>query len=588
MVQEAPWRADRLRERGYAGVVREATAVSRSALTTLMAAVVACSSAPPPVARPDPAVIARADAEILSGCYDCLVAAQTIYRRLATGPARAALLGSLFEADLLIALREKELGIPPSDAIDEARRIAGELPHEIEPARYLALVDAVPPEQLGQPRRATMAHILTHAPKLFAPGARDWLAGGKLRPVVREYLQRTIDCMYPTAAVLSAASGVPAQGGPLSAPPDPTDPAVPADPRALAAPANGLVAPPPPVAPPPDAPPLIAFRAAACGLGSIDALTTVRDREPRFIETSLFIAAIEIAIAGDVGPGWARARLTEVLGRFPSSPAVLYLTASYEQLVGNFTDALALYEQTLALQPLHERALLGRVVCLSNLDRPLDAIHAATQLIELGVDNASEAYYWRAWNHHKIKRLADARSDISSAKQRSTTPVVLSLAGVVAYDQNELDPAEADLEAAIALAPGDCTARWYLAMVARQRRRMLVTGQSFEATMLCYRARVADSTSRRDSLQARSDLDPAYRAGMIASLQASIDNDGRQQRQCAFLAASHHASAGDLTGAARLLELVGEDPELAARVAKLRGTLGKLRHTPKAATKATR
>ena len=79
--------------------------------------------------------------------YDCLIDAREMYRKL---PAAAK--AWVFETDLLIALREKELGLAASDALTEARRIAKELPRELEAGRYIELVEAIPAASWGRCR----------------------------------------------------------------------------------------------------------------------------------------------------------------------------------------------------------------------------------------------------------------------------------------------------------------------------------------------------------------------------------------------------------------------------------------------------
>src|SRR3954447_26203559 len=97
----------------------------------------------PRIAMPSPPQLAAADAAMLRGCYDCLIEARDIYRRLAAGSRAAPAAAWVFEADLVIALRENEIGLPASDALTEARRIARELPRELEAGRYIELVEQV-------------------------------------------------------------------------------------------------------------------------------------------------------------------------------------------------------------------------------------------------------------------------------------------------------------------------------------------------------------------------------------------------------------------------------------------------------------
>jgi tetratricopeptide (TPR) repeat protein len=498
-----------------------------------------------PIARPQPAALAAADAELLQGCYDCLLEARASYRRLAAGGERPRGLARVFEADLLIALREKELALPPSDALVEARRIAAELPPGVEPGRYLALVDAIPSEPMGSPRREILAFRNAQQALVARLDAeRAWLSTGRLRAPVRDYLRLALDCAYPRPQDTQ-----------------PVESGAPAAPRPLAQ-------------------PLLAYRAEICGFGVASALAAVRDREPRFVETSFFIANIEMVEAAQGGPGHAKAHLAEALARFPASPAITYLTASFNEFIGDYGGALRLHDRTLALRPAHDLALLGRTICLTNLARPQEAIDAATELVTSRAGNLVEAYYWRAWNHRTLAQLAEARADITAARDMMTTARILSLAGIIAYDQRDLDPAQADLEAAIAAAGEDCTARWYLGLVHRQRKRWLDSGHAFEAAMGCYRERAQATTERIRTLESRADLDPTYRAGQIARLEASVVADARQQHTAALIAGNDDAAGGDLASAKTLAEIAAEDPALADRVAKLRARLDKPRGSP--------
>ena len=492
----------------------------------------------PPAVRADPARLARADAELLQGCYDCLVAARTDYRALAAGANRPVLLSRVFEADLLLALREKELDLPASDAIAEARRIAAELPLELEAARYVALVDAISGDPPGESRNEVLASAAAHA---LSPDERaelrTWLSRSLLRPPIRDYLRLALDCAYPVTGGVR--------------PPEA---------------ARG-------------ASPLLAYRAAICELGLVSALSAVRDREPRFIETSYFIANIELATAMLDGPGHAGEHLAEALARFPASPAITYLSGAHDLLVEDYPEALRRFDRALALLPAHDRALLGRIICLTNLGRHQDAIAAATRLLRINEDSRGDAYYWRARNHRALHQLADARRDIAAARAVAATADILSLAGFIEYEQADLDPAQADLTAAIGMA-SDCTARWYLALVHHQRKRWLAAGQAFDDARACYRDRAGDTATRLQALQARADLDPAYRERAAAGLQGSIDADRKQQHLAELMAASHLVAGGDLVAARPLVDLAAEDPALADQVTKLRTRLDATPHAP--------
>ena len=508
-----------------------------------------------PAEHPNAARFANGDAALLQGCYDCLIEARAEYRRWTAGRTHTEAITRTFEADLLIALREKELGIPPSDALQEARGIAAELPREFEASRYLALVDAVPPEQLGLPRRDAQAFVAAHAP--VAARIRTelrWLTESRLRQPIRDYLRIALTCAYPDGDDANVAT-VP-DGESTRPQPSP----------AFAARATNS--------------PLLAYRDEICDLTHTSSLAAVRTREPRFIETSFFLANTEIAAFASTAAGQIKAHLAEVVARFPTSPAVTYLAASYARLVDDCPQALPFYDRTLATQPNHEQALLGRMICLTNLQRPQEAIVAATRLIDLAPDNVAEAYYWRAWNRHVLVQINEARADIATAKNLLAEPYVLSLAGILAYAQRDLDAAQGDLEAALAGAPADCVARSYLALVQQARKQWLIAGQVFEDAMTCYHARADDGTARIHSLQTQANADPVYRARELARLQSAVESDIRQARRSALAGAKCHANGKDARAARRLLDVASEDPTFADDVDKLRKRLSTADHLP--------
>ncbi len=98
-----------------------------------------------------------------------------------------------------------------------------------------------------------------------------------------------------------------------------------------------------------------------------------------------------------------------------------YLNGNFNQLIGDCRAALRFYDETIAIKPRHENALLGRTMCLTCLKRNDEAIQAATHMIDLKLDNIAEGYYWRAWNYHFLQRARHARAATSRAP-RSCAP----------------------------------------------------------------------------------------------------------------------------------------------------------------------
>jgi xanthosine utilization system XapX-like protein len=57
-----------------------------------------------------------------------------------------------------------------------------------------------------------------------------------------------------------------------------------------------------------------------------------------------------------------RQRRTEALARFPASPAITFLLGRHGLLVGDHAEALQFHDRTLATEPAHDQALLGRTI----------------------------------------------------------------------------------------------------------------------------------------------------------------------------------------------------------------------------------
>src|SRR5690349_12338268 len=83
----------------------------------------------------DARALAAADAQVLAGCYDCLRDAHTTYERLVAAGAADSVRVRLFETEVLLALREKELALDATATLERARAVAPRLPASLDAAR---------------------------------------------------------------------------------------------------------------------------------------------------------------------------------------------------------------------------------------------------------------------------------------------------------------------------------------------------------------------------------------------------------------------------------------------------------------------
>lgn len=507
----------------------------------------ACASAR--VKRENALALAGADARVLEGCYDCLLQARATYERItAARKAKAgdAIYVRLFETDLLLAIREKELALDARATLERATALVTRLPPKLEASRVLRMVDAVVPDATGRPDSVTRVRNTNAAyvPKITSEIA--WLSTAPLRAVVRDYVGLALHCAYSTR------SGVPRTG-----------PRMPRRRPELAA----------------NAPPIIAYRTGIC-MGTDTAMVArALAAVPAFHEAAYWIGSMAAFAADETGGEDAAKLLGQAYRRFPLAPGITFMSGWLGSVIGDCPAAVRYFDETLAIEPTHETALLERTVCLSRLRQDSAAIASATRLIDLERESLGQGYYWRALSRHRLKDLRAARSDIEVAKRRAMGPTVLTLAGVIEFDQDQLPVAERDLREAREWIRGDenCTAAWYLALVLNKSQRARESAEQFEAAMKCYDVKVADMRYKIAKIQEMAALNPTYAAKRVAALAADSVEERTRYFASAFNAAGNYANAANRTRALELLTVAANDPKLADQVATLRAAIASRR-----------
>ncbi len=459
----------------------------------------ACASAP--IRPAGYQTLARADHLMLDGCYDCLLEARAAYQGLAAGRARPLILLRLFETEILLALREKELAVPAESTLARAAALAGELPPSLGAQRYLEMVGLVPENAVGAPAVEREVFYQEHPDALER--VDQLLAGMEtdtLSRAFRQYATLSLHCSYLDRGRRS----------------DRPPPLV----ARLDAHLEG-------------APPLVAYRLATCWFPKRDPVERIREQVPRFVETDLTVGQMELAVVPYNGPATARPFFEALYRRFPNSPTVTYLTGSLYQSAGDCAAALPFYRETTTLRARHERALLGQTVCLSALNQTDQAIETASRLIELGGRTEGEALYWRAWNQYRLGNLLGARGDVDRAKALERTGELLTLAGMIEHDQDQLDLAERDLDSALALNDQNCTAMRFLGQVDYKRQQWPGAANRFGRATECYGRSAADAERQLSVAMDRTDWDPEFKAMRVNALETRVKEQRAQESAAA-------------------------------------------------------
>jgi tetratricopeptide (TPR) repeat protein len=498
----------------------------------LLAAVVAgCGSRSARVAEPDRG--AWADELIRQGCYDCLLDARTAYERLAASSAAA--LARVFEADLLLALREKELSIDATATLARAESLVPRLArlgppeggHYVRPAeRLLGIVRTIPEDAAGR--------------RVLPPG-KD--AAQQLDSALA-----VVDAS-PFSAELNGYLRLAIQCGRTTSDPAPVGPA------------NDI--------------PLLAYRRAICASPvRVDRLRAVRTAVPRFVETSFFLGRVAMGSLFRTDGSEARGLFEQAYARFSNSPTIAFDLGTVYQATNECRPAERLFTRVLELKAAHEEARLGRAVCRTYLSQNEEAVSDATVLIDARASNRGEAYYWRAWNRRHLKQIESARADIDQARSLRYNARVLTLAGMIEYDQRDFVTARRDLTQAGDLDPRECDAPWYLGLVEVAVESWPPGAKAFAGAAQCYEGLVKETEKFRADMATRKDVSEDFRKRQLAGFDAAIADDNVRKSTAELNAAINFGRAGDIPNAAVYMKRAAVDPERRTAVEDLRQVLG--------------
>lgn len=112
---------------------------------------------------------------------------------------------------------------------------------------------------------------------------------------------------------------------------------------------------------------------------------------------------------------------------------------------------------------------------------------------------------------------------------------ILTLSGIVAFDQRRLDHARSELESARQMNDANCTAGWYLGLVHVEQKAWPQAADVFTAATVCYRAEA--EAARTDIDQLPADVGEDVRAREVADRDRHITDSLRQEARSAFIAA---------------------------------------------------
>jgi|RhiMethySRZTD1v2_1073278.scaffolds.fasta_scaffold00058_24 tetratricopeptide (TPR) repeat protein len=416
------------------------------AMCVLLAAVVsACASRQPtvavaPVALPPPT--RDIESFIERGCFRCLeqalaLADQRNLPRLA------------FEAAALLTLRATELGMPADAWMTRARAIAE---GDAERTQYVEMVAAVPPDPLRGLRDDLLVEtqVRNRIQQRLASVVSwyDTLQTGTLSLAFRRYVEVTLLCSVDLRNERF----------------DRLDALVPQLPDL----------------------PILKYRVGICLDQHQPQLLALQEAMPEFVDADFAIGRFALRDRKAPDPDAAMRRFKSAAAAFPSSTAIPTAIGNLYQTWEEWPNALAAYDQALALLPSHPDAMLGRIISLSQLERHQEAIAAATQLIDGGRWHLGQAFYWRAWNYYNIQNNQAARADADRTRTLMVNPAVFLLSGLIEWRFLRRESAESEFQEALKMDFGQCEAAFYLGGVRYELRRLPEALAAMHQARQCY------------------------------------------------------------------------------------------------------
>jgi tetratricopeptide (TPR) repeat protein len=445
---------------------------------------------PPPDAPPSaPAVAAPSLVDpvdlIRRGCFTCLERALDAARQQ-NMPQVA------FEAATLLALRAKELGLPPDAWIEAARTNGAE---DATSRLILEIVDAIPEDPLSGARDV----VLTQTPRRLRAGALlpQWITTLQTGPgslAFRSYLQLALSCASDSYGATK---------------PEEIAASVPAPVRDL---------------------PLLQYRLGVCGRDHAAVLRLLRAADPEYVDADYALGRYAIQVRDYPDLDGALRLLQSAARAFPRSPAIATTAGNVHQMIEAWPDALSTYDAALALVPEHPDALLGRTISLSNLQQHEQAIVTATRLIDGRRWFLGQALYWRAWNHFQLGNYGVAREDADLTRQIMVNPSVYLLSGMIDWRLRRLEHAESEFGEALQMDYGQCEAATFLGGVRTERSKVPEAIAAFKQALQCYDLNITVRRAAIARLDA-ADATPAHKAREIGRHQRGIEQAEKRRAE---------------------------------------------------------
>jgi tetratricopeptide (TPR) repeat protein len=293
---------------------------------------------------------------------------------------------------------------------------------------------------------------------------------------------------------------------------------------------------------------LLKYEVAICGEEKEDVLEEILADDPGFAEARYHLGE---AALGERQLFKAERRLLEAFQAIPESPQPRILLAGVYFATEEFEKGVQFFDLTLAVSPGYRDALLGKAICLSYLRKYEESMGVLNEILRLGYWLIGESHYWLALNLHELKKDADALGHIAEAKGRlPTNPHVWSLGGTIALEAGDHDRAEKDFTESLKYDPVNTESLFGLGTIHTRRTNWVLAGEYFEKAGTAYAAEKATLLAAVREIEA-SPLAEERKARLVQRKKSQIERVGFTEATSFYNAAAAYFNAG-LKGKAEL------------------------------------
>jgi len=316
--------------------------------------------------------------------------------------------------------------------------------------------------------------------------------------------------------------------------------------------------------------PLVRFKLAIYPNLDPEALDAIIASDPEFYEVEVFRGNLELQ-AGRVLS--AEKRYLNAYRHIPLSTITVISLANVYFHMEEFDRCLEFNDRALALSPNYRDAILGKAMCLGYLGRHAEALTELQRMLDLGKYYIGESYYWMAWNFKELNRIAEAGTSVEMAKNYLIGHYeVMSLSGIVAYLQGRLEDAESDLIEALKLNSGDCEAAFYLGKVYGDRQDWPASGEFFERAAGCNHQTEAAIQARIKEIE-ESPMSAARKAKHVNTKKSQLLQTRRTKATAYYNAAAGFYNAKRLDKALAMAEQAAAYPTTREKAQELIATI---------------